>query len=53
MNPNTKRSQTLRAKRKAEGLTEVRGIWAPIYHHFDIKAGAALFLHRVSRKVNA
>lgn len=37
MNPNTKRSQELRAKRKADGLVELRGIWVEPQWHAMLK----------------
>lgn len=36
----TARSQRLRAERAANGLAEVRGIWAKPEHHEQIKAFA-------------
>lgn len=35
---STKRADKLRAERTAQGLAEVRGIWAKPEHHASIKA---------------
>lgn len=43
---NTERAQVLRARRAAEGLAEVRGIWAPPERHKAIKAAAARLLKK-------
>lgn len=40
------RKQALREQRAAEGLAEVRGIWAPKEHHAAIKEAAAKALDK-------
>ena len=42
MNPNTKHSQTFRARQKQAGLSEVRGIYAPKDQHAKIKQAAKI-----------
>ena len=37
---STERVQAYRARKKAEGAVEIRGIFAPADHHDAIKAGA-------------
>ncbi len=47
---STQRCGLLRKRRAADGLSEVRGIWAPAAHHADIKAEAAKLIARRQRR---
>ncbi len=44
-----KRQQALRARRLADGLTEVRGIYLPPSLHADLKAKAAAMLKKATK----
>jgi hypothetical protein len=46
---STERARALRARRDAEGLREVRGIWAPDALHDEVRAAAAKIARRRAR----
>ena len=37
---STERARSLRARRERDGLKEVRGIWAPVTLHDDVRKAA-------------
>lgn len=48
----TERARALRERRAAQGLSEVRGIWAPAALHEAIKAAAARLLKKRAKEGN-
>ena len=48
--PPAQRQKEWRERQKSDGLTEVRGIWAPPADHPNVRAAARRAVERIKRK---
>lgn len=47
---NAQKQAALRARRAAEGITEVRGLYANTKHHDEIKQAARKFAEKLAKR---